>query len=154
VIAAALIGLGIVLGWAERVGSRTRGMADIRVKDGFWVGCAQAVALIPGVSRSGATLTGGLLLGFDRPAAARFSFLLGIPALLLAGIVEFVTEIQFTTESLVSVVWGTLSAFIFSYLAIDFLLKFLQHHSTRIFIIYRIVLGVIIIIGWAWGYWR
>jgi undecaprenyl-diphosphatase len=154
VIAAALIGLGIVLGWAERVGSRTRGMQDIRVKDGFWVGCAQAVALIPGVSRSGATLTGGLLLGFDRPAAARFSFLLGIPALLLAGIVEFVTEIQFTTESLVSVVWGTLSAFIFSYLAIDFLLKFLQHHSTRIFIIYRIVLGVIIIIGWAWGYWR
>jgi len=154
VIAAALIGLGIVLGWAERVGSRTRGMADIRVKDGFWVGCAQAVALIPGVSRSGATLTGGLLLGFDRPAAARFSFLLGIPALLLAGIVELVTEIQFTTESLVSVVWGTLSAFIFSYLAIDFLLKFLQHHSTRIFIIYRIVLGVIIIIGWAWGYWR
>jgi len=154
VIAAALIGLGILLGWAERVGSRTRGMADIRVKDGFWVGCAQAVALIPGVSRSGATLTGGLLLGFDRPAAARFSFLLGIPALFLAGIVEFVTEIQFTTESLVSVVWGTLSAFIFSYLAIDFLLKFLQHHSTRIFIIYRIVLGVIIIIGWAWGYWR
>ncbi len=154
VIAAALIGLGIVLGWAERVGSRTRGMADIRVKDGFWVGCAQAVALIPGVSRSGATLTGGLLLGFDRPAAARFSFLLGIPALFLAGIVEFATEIQFTTESLISVVWGTLSAFIFSYLAIDFLLKFLQHHSTRIFIIYRIVLGVITIIGWAWGYWR
>ncbi|WAS06013.1 undecaprenyl-diphosphate phosphatase [Gloeomargaritales cyanobacterium VI4D9] len=154
VIAAALIGLGILLGWAERVGSRTRGMADIRVKDGFWVGCAQAVALIPGVSRSGATLTGGLLLGFDRPAAARFSFLLGIPALFLAGIVEFATEIQFTTESLVSVILGTLSAFVFSYLAIDFLLKFLQHHSTRIFIIYRIVLGVIIIIGWAWGYWR
>lgn len=154
VIAAALIGLGLLLGWAERVGSRTRGMGDIRIKDGIWVGCAQAVALIPGVSRSGATLTGGLLLGFDRPTAARFSFLLGIPALFLAGMVELFTEIQFTTASLISVFWGTVSAFIFSYLAIDFLLKFLQRHSTQVFIVYRIVLGVIILIGWGWGYWR
>ncbi|MEN9215827.1 MAG: undecaprenyl-diphosphate phosphatase [Gloeomargarita sp. HHBFW_bins_162] len=154
VIAAALIGLGLLLEWAERVGSRTRSMADIRIKDGFWVGCAQAVALIPGVSRSGATLTGGLLLGLERPAAARFSFLLGIPALFLAGIVEFVTEIQFTRESLISVILGTLSALIFSYLAIDFLLKFLQRHSTQVFIIYRIVLGIIILVGWGLGYWR
>ncbi|MEN9218202.1 MAG: undecaprenyl-diphosphate phosphatase, partial [Gloeomargarita sp. DG_2_bins_126] len=94
----------------------------------------------------------GLLLGLERAAAARFSFLLGIPALLLAGIVELVTEIQFTAASLVSVIWGTLSALIFSYLAIDFLLKFLQRHSTQVFIIYRIVLGIIILIGWGTGY--
>ncbi len=154
VIAAALIGLGLLLAWAERVGSRRRGMADIRIQDGFWVGCAQALALIPGVSRSGATLTGGLLLGLERPAAARFSFLLGIPALFLAGIVEFITEIQLTPDSLVSVFWGTLSALVFSYLAIDFLLKYLQGHSTRIFIIYRIVLGILILIGWGLGYWH
>ncbi|MEN9232982.1 MAG: undecaprenyl-diphosphate phosphatase [Gloeomargarita sp. DG02_1_bins_92] len=152
VIAAALIGLGLLLEWAERVGRRNRGMGDIQIQDGIWVGCAQAVALIPGVSRSGATLTGGLLLGLERAAAARFSFLLGIPALLLAGIVELVTEIQFTAASLVSVIWGTLSALIFSYLAIDFLLKFLQRHSTQVFIIYRIVLGIIILIGWGTGY--
>nr|WP_216634788.1 undecaprenyl-diphosphate phosphatase [Gloeomargarita lithophora] len=154
VIAAALIGLGLLLAWAERVGSRSRGMEDIRIRDGIGVGFTQALALIPGVSRSGATLTGGLLLGLERPAAARFSFLLGIPALFLAGIVELVTEIELTTESLVSVFWGTLSALIFSYWAIDFLLKFLQRHSTQVFIIYRIVLGMIILIGWNWGYWR
>jgi len=154
VIATALIGLGLLLEWAERVGSRRRGMADIRIWDGFWVGCAQMLALIPGVSRSGATLTAGLLVGLDRPAAARFSFLLGIPALFVAGMVELVTEIQRTPASLVSVFWGTLSAFVFSYWAIDFLLKFLRAHSTRIFVVYRVVLGVVIWIGWGLGYWH
>jgi undecaprenyl-diphosphatase len=79
---------------------------------------------------------------------------LGIPALFLAGVVELFTEIQFTTASLISVFWGTVSAFIFSYLAIDFLLKFLQRHSTQIFIIYRILLGIVILVGWGRGYWR
>ncbi|MCS7031829.1 MAG: undecaprenyl-diphosphate phosphatase [Gloeomargarita sp. SKYG116] len=154
VIAGALIGVGLLLGWAERVGRRQRGMEALRVSDGFWVGCAQAFALIPGVSRSGATLVGGLLIGLERAAAARFSFLLGIPALLIAGLEEFFTEIELTPDSLSSVLWGTISAFIFSYLAIDFLLKYLQRHSTGIFIIYRLVLGVVLLIGWGFGYWR
>ncbi|MEN9208233.1 MAG: undecaprenyl-diphosphate phosphatase [Gloeomargarita sp. GMQP_bins_120] len=152
VIAGALIGVGLLLAWAERVGRRQRDLQALRVSDGFWVGCAQALALIPGVSRSGATLVGGLLVGLDRETAARFSFLLSIPALLLAGVVELFTEIAFTPASLSSVVWGTLSAFGFSYLAIDFLLKYLQRHSTAIFILYRLVLGVLLLVGWGLGY--
>ncbi|MCS6782920.1 MAG: undecaprenyl-diphosphate phosphatase [Gloeomargarita sp. SKYBB_i_bin120] len=154
VIAGALISVGLLLGWAERVGRRNRGMDALRVSDGFWVGCAQAFALIPGVSRSGATLVGGLLIGLEREAAARFSFLLSVPALLLAGVVEFLTEIELSRASLSSVFWGTVSAFGFSYLAIDFLLKYLQRHSTGIFIVYRLVLGVVLLVGWGLGVLR
>lgn len=151
VIAGALIGLALLLAWAERAGRRTRTLKDIDVWDGILVGAAQALALIPGVSRSGSTLTAALFLGFERTPAARFSFLLGIPALVLAGVVEFATEIRFTPETLGSVVAGTLSAFVFSYLAIDWLLRYFQRHSTRIFIYYRIGLGVLLLVLWQAG---
>ncbi len=151
VIALALIVLAVILGVAEKVGRRQRRLADIRVADGVWVGLAQMLALVPGVSRSGATLTAGLFLGLERAAAARYSFLLGIPSLAIAGLVEFVSD--FEAEALWPQFLGTLSAFIFSYLSIDWLMKFLQKGNTWGFIIYRISLGVVLLWGLTQNWW-
>jgi undecaprenyl-diphosphatase len=117
---------------------------------GIWVGLAQALSLIPGVSRSGSTLTAGLFLHLQRPAAARYSFLLGIPALFLAGVEELISE--FRAEALLSQGLGTLSAFVFSYLSIDWLIQFLQRSSTWLFIVYRIGFGLFIFLGLALGF--
>ena len=87
-IGSALIGLGLVLLYAEHVSTRDRGVESLTMRDGVLIGLAQACALIPGVSRSGATITGGLFLGLDRTAAARYSFLLSIPAVVLSGLLE------------------------------------------------------------------
>jgi undecaprenyl-diphosphatase len=114
------------------------------------VGLAQALALIPGVSRSGVTLTAALLLDLQRSAAARYSFLLGIPALFLAGVEEFVSE--FRTEALLAQGLGALSAFVFSYWSIDWLIRFLQRSSTWLFIVYRISFGLFIFLGLALGF--
>ena len=112
------------------------------MRDAVWVGLAQALALIPGTSRSGATITAGLFLGLKREAAARFSFLLSVPAIVLSGLFGLV-EI-FTGEDDVSVgalAVSTIFAFIFGYISIAFLLRFLANHSTLVFVIYRVVLG-------------
>ncbi len=140
VIALTSIGLAILLGFAERYGKRNRSLKDIRVLDGILVGVGQALALIPGVSRSGSTITTALFLGLERPVAARFSFLLGVPALFIAGIVEFITEAQ-NASNLMAILIGMLSAFVFSYLSIDWLLKFLQRSSMLVFIVYRVLFG-------------
>jgi undecaprenyl-diphosphatase len=152
VIALALIGLGLLLAFAERIGKRQRQMADIRIADGVLVGCAQALALIPGVSRSGSTITAGLFLGMQREMAARYAFLLGIPALAIAGLVEFFDG--YTPDGLPAQAVGTLSAFVFSYLSIDWLLKFLQRRSTGVFIAYRVFLGVALLVAVTTGYLR
>ncbi len=152
VIAVATMGLALVLGWAERTGKRERDLHSLGIWDGIWVGLAQTLALIPGVSRSGSTLTAGLLLNLQRAAAARYSFLLGIPALLLAGVGEFVSD--FEMEALLPQGLGTLSAFIFSYLSIDWLLKFLQRSSTWVFIVYRLGFGMFILLGLLLGFLR
>ncbi len=152
VIALASIGLALLLAWAEKVGQRHRGWMDLTIGDGIWVGIAQGFALIPGVSRSGATITAGLFLNLSRETAARFAFLLGIPALLLAGVVELVSD--FELAGLWPQLLGTLSAFLFSYLSIDWLLKFLQRSSTAVFIGYRVALGVAIFLGLATGVLR
>jgi undecaprenyl-diphosphatase len=150
VIAAAAIGLALALGWAERVGNRRRGLDSLGIWDGIWVGLAQALALIPGVSRSGVTLTAALLLDLQRSAAARYSFLLGIPALFLAGVEEFVSE--FRTEALLAQGLGALSAFVFSYWSIDWLIRFLQRSSTWLFVVYRISFGLFMFLGLALGF--
>ncbi|WP_457490763.1 undecaprenyl-diphosphate phosphatase [Thermostichus sp. MS-CIW-23] len=150
VIATAAIGLALLLGWAEQTGKRQRDLHSLGIGDGIWVGLAQALSLIPGVSRSGSTLTAGLFLHLQRPAAARYSFLLGIPALFLAGVVEFISE--FEAEALLPQGLGTLSAFVFSYLSIDWLIKFLQRSSTWLFIVYRIGFGLFIFLGLALGF--
>jgi undecaprenyl-diphosphatase len=153
-IGVALIVLGLVLLLAEKVGTRERSIEQIRTKDGFAIGLAQALALIPGVSRSGATITAGLFMGLDRPAAARFSFLLSVPAVVLSGLLELGTILsdeEGDHTSLVSLVVATLMAFVSGYAAIAWLLRFLATHSTVIFVVYRVVLGVLVLILTATG---
>ena len=120
--------------------SRTSGRADA-----IWVGIAQALALIPGTSRSGATITAGLFLGLNREAAARFSFLLSIPAIVLSGLYGL-TELATGDDSVSfgALAVSTVFAFIFGYVSIAFLLRYLANHSMMIFVIYRIVLGAVI----------
>jgi undecaprenyl-diphosphatase len=146
VIGVALIALGLVLLLAERVGKRTRGFERIGLRDGVVVGLSQALALVPGVSRSGATLTAGLFLGLKREAAARFSFLLSIPAVVLSGLFEFGSFVEEGDGSgLVPLAVATLFAFISGYAAIAFLLRFLETHTTKVFVAYRVVLGTVVL---------
>jgi undecaprenyl-diphosphatase len=147
-IGVALIVLGLVLLLAEKVGTRERSIEQIRTKDGFAIGLAQALALIPGVSRSGATITAGLFMGLDRPAAARFSFLLSVPAVVLSGLLELGTILSDDDgdhTSLVALVVATLMAFVSGYAAIAWLLRFLSTHSTVIFVVYRVALGAVVL---------
>lgn len=146
VIATSSIVMALLLWVAEKRGSRTRSTENIRVIDGILIGCAQALALVPGVSRSGSTLTAALFLGFQRAEGARFSFLLGIPAIFLSGVLELreLVTLNFGTTELWSLLVGLISSTIFSYLAIAWLLKFLQTQSTVVFVIYRLVFAAAI----------
>jgi undecaprenyl-diphosphatase len=147
-IGVALIVLGLVLLVAEKVGTRERSIEQIRTKDGFAIGLAQALALVPGVSRSGATITAGLFMGLDRPAAARFSFLLSVPAVVLSGLLELGTILSEDDEDgtgLLALVVATLMAFVSGYAAIAWLLRFLSTHSTVIFVVYRVALGAVVL---------
>ncbi|MEM1684954.1 MAG: undecaprenyl-diphosphatase UppP [Thermostichales cyanobacterium SZTDM-1c_bins_54] len=148
VIGSLQIVMALLLAAAERWGSRKRTLKDLRVGDGFWVGLGQTVALLPGASRSGCTLTAALALGLERAAAARFAFLLGIPTLTIATLYQSRRAFGSSGEVLL-LLTGIGSAFVFSYLAIAWLLRFLQHHSTRSFIIYRILLGIGILLAQA-----
>ena len=132
-IGSALIVLGLLLLAAERVAKHDRPLEQITRRDGIVIGLAQALALVPGVSRSGATLTAGLFLGFDRPSAARFSFLLSVPAVVLSGMFEFVSILDGGDENehvgLGALAIATLLAFVVGYASIAFLLRFLR--TTR-----------------------
>ncbi len=148
VIAVTSIGLALLLGLAELIGSRKRDYETLTAWDGVGMGLGQALALIPGVSRSGATITTGLFMGMNRETAARFSFLLGIPAILISGLAE-INEL-FEPQSPVGVVpliGGLIAAAISSYLAIYWLLRFLKTNSTWVFVFYRIGFGLAIL--WA-----
>jgi undecaprenyl-diphosphatase len=148
-IGIALIVLGLILLLAERVGKRERSIEQIRTRDGFTIGFAQALALVPGVSRSGATITAGLFMGLDRTAAARFSFLLSVPAVVLSGLLELGTILSGEEEggeSLLPLLVATLLAFVSGYAAIAFLLRFLERHSTVVFVGYRVVLGALVLV--------
>jgi undecaprenyl-diphosphatase len=147
-IGVALIVLGLVLLAAERVGTRTRSMEQIHARDGLAVGFAQALALVPGVSRSGATITAGLFLGLDRPTAARFSFLLSVPAVVLSGLLELGSILSGEEGEHVgagNLVLATFLAFVSGYVAIAWMLRFLASHSTVVFVVYRVVLGVVVL---------
>jgi len=110
------------------------------------MGFAQALALIPGVSRSGVTITSGLLTGLTRESAARFAFLLGIPAVFASGLYELWEIRNEISGNISSIIISTVVAGVVGYLAIDFLLKYLKKHTTFIFIYYRIALGILILI--------
>jgi undecaprenyl-diphosphatase len=146
-IATASIIMSLLLGVAELIGKRKRLFEQMEMKDGILMGLAQALALIPGVSRSGSTLTAGLFMGLERASAARFSFLLGIPAITLAGLVELKTLLSegFGNAGVVPLIVGIVSSAIFSYLAIAGLLRFLKTQSTWVFIWYRLVFGLSIL---------
>ncbi|MEM1238495.1 MAG: undecaprenyl-diphosphate phosphatase [Cyanobacteria bacterium P01_H01_bin.26] len=152
-IAITSIVMAILLGVAEKVGARQRNFEKLDLWDGVGVGLGQALALVPGVSRSGSTLTAGLFLGLERDTAARFSFLLGTPAILLSGLVELrglLEEMSSSGDtSLVPLVGGLIATVISSYLAIAWLIKFLRRHSTWVFVWYRLAFGVVILIGLA-----
>lgn len=141
------IGMGLLLGLAEELGRRRRDLDQMKVADGGLMGLAQMLALVPGVSRSGSTLTAGLFMGLKRETAARFSFLLGIPAITLAGLVELKTALgsDLATGTVGPLVLGVLSSLIFSWLAIAWLLRYLQQRSTWIFVWYRLAFGAAIL---------
>lgn len=143
-IAVASIGMALLLGAGEQLGSRKRGFSSVTLRDGILMGLGQMLALIPGVSRSGSTITAGLFLGLQRQTAARFSFLLGIPALTIATLYEFFKEALGKID-LALVIVGVLSAFVFSYLSIAWLLRYLQTRNTWIFVWYRLAFGTAIL---------
>ncbi|KWW97883.1 undecaprenyl-diphosphate phosphatase [Carbonactinospora thermoautotrophica] len=144
-IAATLIVLGIILGVADRFATQRLKLDDLSVRDGLLFGLAQSMALIPGVSRSGATITGGLLLGYTREAAARYSFLLAIPAVLASGFFEL-SEIGDSHVSWGPTIVATLIAFLVGYAAIAWFLRYISTRSFAPFVIYRIALGVLILV--------
>jgi undecaprenyl-diphosphatase len=147
-IGTALIVLGFVLLAAERVGKRDRSLDQISARDGLVVGFAQALALVPGVSRSGATITAGLFLGLDRTSAARFSFLLSVPAVVLSGLLELGSILSGEEGEHIStgtLVLATFLAFVSGYAAIAWMLRFLTSHSTVVFVVYRVALGAVVL---------
>ncbi|MBD2090400.1 undecaprenyl-diphosphate phosphatase [Microcoleus sp. FACHB-1515] len=152
-IAVMSIAAALLLGLAEKIGIRKRGFDQLQILDGVLVGLGQMVALLPGASRSGSTLTAGLFLGLKRETAARFSFLLGIPTLAIATLVQTGAVIE-NRDMMLPMLVGIISTFIFSYLSIAWLLKFLQRQSTWIFVWYRIALGIALLIAIAGGVLR
>jgi undecaprenyl-diphosphatase len=148
-IGIALIVFSFVMLAADRAGRQDRGERQINRRDAIVIGLAQACALVPGVSRSGATISAGLFLGFTRETAARFSFLMSIPAIVLAALFEMrgiVSGSKHVTDATTAqVIVSCLFAFVFGYLSIAFLLRFLARHTLKVFVGYRIVLGVVVL---------
>jgi undecaprenyl-diphosphatase len=153
VIASALIVLALALVAAERFGSRQTKMENISTADALAVGCAQALAIIPGVSRSGVTITAGLFRGLTREAAARFSFFLSTPVIAAAVSKAMVDGARhgFPAVETSALIIGVVVSGIVGYLSIAFLLRFLATHSTHVFIYYRIVLGLVVIAAYFGG---
>jgi len=148
VIGIMMISIALLLALAEAVGSKRKEIRDFGIFDAIVVGFAQVLALIPGASRSGSTIMGGLFAGEKREAAARFSFLLSIPAITASGLLELKQAIEggIPPESFMPLIVGTIVAAIVGYLSIWLLLAFLRRNSTAIFIVYRIILGSVILI--------
>lgn len=147
VIGISAIVLALVLWLAERVGSRKKEMANVTWLDSLIVGFAQSLALIPGSSRSGTTITAGLFLGITRADAARFSFLLSIPAVFASGMLELYEMRHFFHDlGILNVAVATLVSGIVGYASIAFLLRYFKTHTTYVFIFYRIALGVLLLV--------
>jgi len=153
VIATMMILVAILLGIAEFVGKRTRSMENLGIRDALAVGGAQVLALIPGSSRSGSTIMGGLFAGENRETAARFSFLLSIPAIAASGLLELKEAFEkLPSGTYLPLAVATIISGIVGYASIWFLLRFLRKHSTGIFIGYRLLVGGLIIFALLGGY--
>jgi len=148
VIGCASIFMAAMLALAEKIGTHKRGIDTIGAKDGLLVGFGQAMALIPGCSRSGSTLTVAMLLNLKRDQAARFSFLLGMPALIISGIVELyhMYKAGMSDVGMSDLIVGLVVSAVVSYAAIAWLLKYLQNHATWIFVAYRVLFGIAVIV--------
>ena len=151
VVAGTLIAMGALLWGVDVIARRVRDLHEVSPKDGLWVGLWQAVALIPGASRSGSTITGALLLGFDRATAARFSFLLSVPSIFAAGVFSLKAHWSELGSIGSSVIVATGVSFVVGYASIAFLIKFLQTRGLAVFAIYRFALGGAILIMLATG---
>ena len=147
VIAVSTIGFGLVLWWSDAVGRRNRDLPALTMKDAVIIGVAQALALIPGTSRSGITITAALFLGFGREAAARFSFLLSIPLILAAGLLKTLelAERGGATDW-AAIALGAALSFVSAVICIHLFLKFLEQLGLMPFVIYRLVLGLLLLV--------
>ena len=153
-IAIVSIMMALFLALAESRGNQKRTFKDLTLKDGIILGFAQAIAIFPGASRSGSTMTAGLFDNLERETAARFSFLLGIPAIALSGLVELkgMVDTGAASSGIVSLFGALISSAIFSYLAIAWLLEFLKRRSTWVFVWYRLGFGIFILAAVALGW--
>ncbi|WP_421118789.1 undecaprenyl-diphosphate phosphatase [Aquihabitans daechungensis] len=143
-IASTLIIGGLILLWADKAGSRTKGIEHISTRDGVTIGLAQSLALVPGVSRSGATISAGMFLGFTREAAARFSFLLSIPAVVLSGLFSLRDVGGGEGLPVGPTLVATAVSFVVGYAAIAWLLRYLTSHTLLVFVVYRVALGLLL----------
>ena len=147
VIATMLIVIALLLILAERVGSQRKDIKHLGIWDAIVVGFCQVLALMPGASRSGSTIMGGLFVGEKRETAARFSFLMSIPAIGASGLLQLKEAVDILpADSFVPLLGGTIAAAIVGYLSIWFLIEFLRRNSTMIFIVYRLALGAVILV--------
>ncbi len=144
VIAVALAVMGVVLWGVDRWSVRARALEDVTLRDAFLVGCAQVLALIPGVSRSGSTITAGRLLRLDRPSAARFSFLMSMP-ITLAAVVLKVPEALREHGLSAALLAGVAAAAVSSWVAIEVLLRYVSKHSFGVFAVYRLLLALVVL---------
>jgi undecaprenyl-diphosphatase len=140
-VAGALVGWSFVLVYAEMRGGQRRGERDLTMRDALIIGLVQCIALIPGVSRSGATISAGLLRGLDRVAATRVSFLLSIPALVAAGLYEM-KDVGGSGIGLTETVTATVVSFVVAYAAVAWFLRFVADHSMKVFAVYRVAVGL------------
>jgi undecaprenyl-diphosphatase len=144
IVGTTLVVLGLVLGLSDRVGRRNRALGSLNLRHAILLGLAQACALIPGVSRSGATISMALFLGYDRAAAARFAFLLAIPAVLGAGIFEWPSALAEGAEyGLGPTLLATAVSFVVGYAVVAWLFRWLQTRTYTPFVLYRVALGVL-----------
>jgi undecaprenyl-diphosphatase len=155
IIGSTLIVFGLVLGAAESYGRQRRSLQQLTVTDGVVMGLAQAMALVPGVSRSGGTISAGLFLGLTRPTAVRYSFLLAIPAVIAAGLFQipdvFAVGGPGLQPSVAQMVVATLLAAAVGYAAIAWLLRYVERHSVYLFVWYRLALGILVLTLLATG---
>lgn len=143
-IAATLVGMGLILGWSDRIGKKKRNFNEISLTDSILIGISQAIAIIPGVSRSGATISMALFRNINREAAARFSFLLSTPIIFGAGLIKVPDLLQEGISA--GVVIGALIAAISGFLSIKYLLRYIQTKNYRPFVWYRILLALVIVV--------
>jgi undecaprenyl-diphosphatase len=153
VIATMMIVVAVLLAIAELVGKKERSMAQLGIGDALAVGFAQVLALIPGSSRSGSTIMGGLFAGLTRETAARFSFLLSIPAIAASGLLELKEAVHKLPDGThLPLIVATIVSGLVGYASIWFLLRFLRTHSTAVFIVYRLIVGAAILFALLGGY--